>query len=181
MVSDDGQRWYAAVRNGVYEYCREIFENQAITLKGEVQIPADDGTPIIWITERVAEKSDGEKEYTSIQDCLWEVIYSHNVEPNFKLFSDLYTNTTVTLADDESYLMIDTNPSNISGGSLSQDSALNEIQKFNKFFGLPDWIYQEMLKTRAIDGRQLEEFDKVTVSWSYHPDYGLEVIYRKKQ
>ncbi len=181
VVSDDGQRWYAAVRNGVYEYCREIFENQAITLKGEVQIPADDGTPIIWITERVAEKSDGEKEYTSIQDCLWEVIYSHNVEPNFKLFSDLYTNTTVTLADDESYLMIDTNPSNISGGSLSQDSALNEIQKFNKFFGLPDWIYQEMLKTRAIDGRQLEEFDKVTVSWSYHPDYGLEVIYRKKQ
>ena len=77
--------------------------------------------------------------------------------------------------------MIDTNPSNISGGSLSQDSALNEIQKFNKFFGLPDWIYQEMLKTRAIDGRQLEEFDKVTVSWSYHPDYGLEVIHRKKQ
>lgn len=175
VVSDDGQRYYAGVRTGLYEYCRELFSGKTVKLKGEVRQVAGDGAPVIWLTEQISE--DG-KEYTSIQDCLWTVIYKHNVEPNFRIFSELYTNRTVTLSDDGTYIMIDSNPSNISGGSLSEESALNEIKKLHKFFGLPDWLYEEMVKTRAVDGRQKETFDKVTVSWTYHPDQGLEVMYR---
>lgn len=53
------------------------------------------------------------------------------------------------------------------------------VREANESLGLPDWLYEEIVSTRAIDGRQKETFDKVTVTWSYHPDHGLEVIYRK--
>lgn len=85
----------------------------------------------------------------------------------------------ITVADDSSYLMIDTNPYNYKGGDSSLiEAGLNHIETLNKALGLPDWLYEEMLKTRALDGRQKESFDNVTVTWSYHPDQGMEVIYR---
>ena len=36
-----------------------------------------------------------------------------------------------------------------------------------------------MMGTRALDGRQKEVFDYVTVIWSYHPDSGINILYRK--
>ena len=56
----------------------------------------------------------------------------------------------------------------------------DSIEKLNKALGLPDWLYEEMLRTRALDGRQKEDFDNIAVTWSYHPDQGMEVIYRTK-
>ena len=85
----------------------------------------------------------------------------------------------ITVADDSSYLMIDTNPYNQKGGdSRLIEAGLDHIETLNKALGLPNWLYEEMLKTRALDGRQKESFDNVTVTWSYHPDQGMEVIYR---
>lgn len=85
----------------------------------------------------------------------------------------------ITVADDSSYLTIDTNPYNQKGGdSRLIEAGLDHIETLNKALGLPDWLYEEMLKTRALDGRQKESFDNVTVTWSYHPDQGMEVIYR---
>lgn len=55
------------------------------------------------------------------------------------------------------------------------------IQSINSALGLPTWLYGEMCETRAIDGKQKEMFDNVTVSWSYHPKQGLEVMYRKNK
>ena len=43
-----------------------------------------------------------------------------------------------------------------------------------------DSLYQDMLNTSAIMGRQSEENEKYRVKWSYHPDDGLEVTYEKK-
>ena len=37
-----------------------------------------------------------------------------------------------------------------------------------------------MMKTTALMGRQSAETDKYKVSWTYHPDNGLEVTYEKK-
>lgn len=36
-----------------------------------------------------------------------------------------------------------------------------------------------MLETSARMGRQREENDKYRVTWTYHPDEGLEVTYEK--
>jgi hypothetical protein len=35
---------------------------------------------------------------------------------------------------------------------------------------------QRMDKTRALDGMQREVFDTFDVSWSYHPDNGLDIV-----
>ena len=75
--------------------------------------------------------------------------------------------------------MIDTNPFNYKDGDSSLiETGLDHIETINKALDLPDWLYEEMLKTRALDGRQKESFDNVTVTWSYHPDQGMEAIYR---
>jgi hypothetical protein len=46
--------------------------------------------------------------------------------------------------------------------------------------GVPDYITQAVLETRAIDGRQNDEFDEITMSWSYHPDNGMSLTFHKK-
>jgi hypothetical protein len=44
----------------------------------------------------------------------------------------------------------------------------------------PDYIISSIEATRALDGRQHDEFDGIEVSWSYHPDSGLDIVYHKK-
>lgn len=90
-----------------------------------------------------------------------------------------------TRAADGSYLKIDTNPNNEDDDSIfynvavAQDS-LNAIKFVNEKLGFPDSLYQKMVSTTALMGRQTEENKKFVVSWSYHPDKGLEVMYEKK-
>lgn len=46
--------------------------------------------------------------------------------------------------------------------------------------GTPSYIKEAMWATRALDGRQSDEFDGISVSWSYHPDTGIDILYHKK-
>ncbi|MER7459889.1 hypothetical protein [Micromonospora sp. NPDC126480] len=41
---------------------------------------------------------------------------------------------------------------------------------------VPDAIVSEIGATRALDGRQTGEWDKMRASWSYHPDHGLQMV-----
>jgi len=50
----------------------------------------------------------------------------------------------------------------------------------NTKLGFSDAVYRKMLQTSALMGRQSEENSKYRVSWTYHPDSGLEVMYEKK-
>ena len=47
VVSADGQRFYAAIKDAQYEYAKAALNNQQITLKGLYQQTAGDGSPII--------------------------------------------------------------------------------------------------------------------------------------
>ncbi len=82
------------------------------------------------------------------------------------------------------YLSIDTNPydydSDLSGSTTYQTKALTAIRLVNNELDLPSYLYQDMLETRALDGKQSYSGTKVDVSWRYHPDSGLEVRYTKK-
>lgn len=82
------------------------------------------------------------------------------------------------------YLSIDTNPYNYDSDSLFSTTysskALSAIRSANSKLSLPSYLYDEMLETRALDGRQSYSGTKVNVSWRYHPDSGLEVRYTKK-
>lgn len=44
----------------------------------------------------------------------------------------------------------------------------------------PSYIISAMESTRALDGRQHDTFNDIDVSWSYHPDSGLDIVYHKK-
>ncbi len=82
------------------------------------------------------------------------------------------------------YISIDTNPYDYDSDSSSSTKymyvALAAIKSINTKLGLPTYLYNEMMSTRALDGRQSYSGDKVNVSWRYHPDSGLEVTYSKK-
>lgn len=180
VVSADGQRFYAAIKDAQYEYAKAALNNQQITLKGLYQQTAGDGSPIILASEVITTNEKGEKGSTLFGNVVWAAIdHGKTIAEIFKKFYEVYSDRMITIADDNSYLMIDTNPYDYkSGDSRLTDTGLDHIETLNKTLNLPDWLYEEMLNTRALDGRQKESFDNVTVTWSYHPDQGMEVIYR---
>ena len=65
--------------------------------------------------------------------------------------------------------------------SRTQEKALEAIKYVNKELGFNGSLYNRMLETNAIMGRQSEENDKYRVTWTYHPDEGLEVTYEKNK
>ena len=83
-----------------------------------------------------------------------------------------------TLASDGSYLEIDTNPFDIDDFTAS--GSLTAIQLTNAFLGLPDSVYRKMVQTNSLQGVQRHETENLVVSWTYHPDNGLEVMYEAK-
>lgn len=83
-----------------------------------------------------------------------------------------------TLASDNSYLEIDSNPNDLD--DTSSLAAIAMVKQANIEFGFNDSLYTKMGKTRALDGTQHEENKYIKVSWTYHPNNGLEVVYEKK-
>ena len=61
-----------------------------------------------------------------------------------------------------------------------QSKALEAIRMANEALGFNDSLYSKMMKTTALMGRQDAETKKYRVSWTYHPDRGLEVTYEEK-
>ncbi len=86
--------------------------------------------------------------------------------------------TYYEIASDESYIKIDTNPYDIEDFYAEEASQL--VADVNAALGFSESLYEKMNTTRALDGRQTDENDNFTVSWSYHPDNGLAVLYEKK-
>jgi ribosomal protein L40E len=98
--------------------------------------------------------------------------------PNLKkIYSDLCDPAWAAVASDGSYLAIDTNPFDIE--EQTDFDALDAISLINAKFGFPESVYQRMLETRSMDGRQTQTLNDITASWTYHPDSGLEVMYEK--
>lgn len=93
-------------------------------------------------------------------------------------------------AKDDSYMKIDTNPYDKDVDELSfveattfeqtQNDSLKAIKYVNEKLGFSEALYQKMLETTALMGKQTDENKKYKVSWSYHPKSGLEVMYEKK-
>ena len=79
------------------------------------------------------------------------------------------------LSNDGGSLSLDTNPNNID--DHVEYGALLAIKLVNSALGLPDSLYDKMTTTRALDGRQSAKYGNVEVSWSYHPDQGMEIVY----
>jgi len=85
---------------------------------------------------------------------------------------------------DGSYISIDTNPDDIDdkkyGSTLYLKEATESIEEILKILGFSDYVYKNMMKTSYADRKQTETAGDVTVTWEYHPDKGLEVMFMKK-
>ena len=99
-------------------------------------------------------------------------IFSNKLEDAYDLYCDYYY---ADLATDGSYLSIDTNPYDIE--DEFDTDAWYAIQDVNDYLGLPDSVDELMQSTNALSGRQTQTYGDVTVTWTYHPDNGLEVMY----
>ena len=83
-----------------------------------------------------------------------------------------------SVGSDNSYLSIDDNPYDYEDYYI--DAADAAIEKINRALGLPDALYSDMLQTTWSMGKQKETYERigVEVTWTYHPDKGLEVTYK---
>ena len=97
-------------------------------------------------------------------------------------FKSIYTQYCVekwaNVGRDNSYLSIDVNPDDEEDYYI--DAAYAAIININRALGLPYSLYEEMRQTTWSMGKQNETYTDVgiTVSWTYHPDKGLEVTYK---
>lgn len=101
--------------------------------------------------------------------------------PDFKkLYDEIESDVKYgwEVGSDGSYLMADTNVYDLD--DYSNLSIAYSIKDMNMKLGLPDSLYNEMLQTTWSMGKQQESFESigVKVSWTYHPDKGLEVTYK---
>ena len=95
-----------------------------------------------------------------------------------KLYDGLSSTWGWTLGSDYSYLSADTNT--YDSDDYTNYSVLSAIEDMNEKMGLPDSLYNDMLQTTWSMGKQEETFENVgvKVTWTYHPDKGLEVTYK---
>lgn len=91
------------------------------------------------------------------------------------LYKEFGWNYCYTLGSDKSYLQVDTNPYDID--DYYNATYLEILKSAITALKLPDYIYQRMLKTTAMQGRQEVTANGITVSWTYHPNKGLEAMF----
>lgn len=91
------------------------------------------------------------------------------------LYKEFGWNSCYTLGSDKSYLQVDTNPYDID--DYYNDTYLQILKSAITALKLHDYIYQRMLKTTAMQGRQDVTVNGINVSWTYHPDKGLEAMF----
>lgn len=102
--------------------------------------------------------------------------------PDFQQIYDTYCSSIwADVGSDGSYLSIDTNPYDWDDDGLAYPKAYDAVKSINKALGLPESLTTEIGETRGADGKQTESFPSqgVIVSWTYHPDEGLEITYRQ--
>ncbi len=94
------------------------------------------------------------------------------------MFSDLEKNSWCTITDNGMTMKIDTNPDD--KPDEKESMAYSQIKDINKKLGFTENIYRNMGSTRAADGERYATFRNFKVTWKYHPDSGLEVVYTMK-
>ena len=101
-----------------------------------------------------------------------------------KMFAEIKFNSWCEIAEDGSWMRIDTNPYDIDSDEFDYSYYLyvynpcsEKIKEVNLQLGFSSALYAKMGETTFIQGRQTQSNDKYTVSWTYHPDKGLEILY----
>lgn len=97
-----------------------------------------------------------------------------------KDFNDMYEDIAdeywCTIASDGTWMQIDTNPYDIDD-SFDSD-AWDAIKTVLDDLHFSSYVSEEMNQTTALMGKQSASADGYEVTWSYHPDRGMEAMFR---
>jgi hypothetical protein len=92
-----------------------------------------------------------------------------------KAYSSCGTPAGVSVSDNGTTISVDTmGDSEYSGASYSDLVCVIDA------VGTPSYINDNIMSVRAIDGRQSDEFNGIVVSYSFHPDNGMDIVFHKK-
>lgn len=95
------------------------------------------------------------------------------------MYSDIADESWCEIASDGTWMKLDTNPYNLD--DYMNSTAWYKIKSVLSDLGFPSSVSEEMNETRAMDGRQSASTDKYEVTWTYHPDNGLEAMFKIKK
>lgn len=140
-------------------------ENVAKVIDGEITAVAP-GRAVIALTSRNGKTASCDVE---VDGADLEAIFMKLDTPDL--------GGSIVLAKDHSYIEFDTNSFDIE--DWHDEIVWEGIEEAVKELNLPSSVVNEISRTRALDGRMSETFDYVSLSWSYHPDSGLNLIIKK--
>lgn len=117
-----------------------------------------------------------------------KVVVNEHIDNFMELFSEWKANDWCEIASDGSWLTLDSNPKDDDSDStafllwyiVNGETVGVAVKDANAALGFNDALQQKMNTTTALQGRQSEENEKYKVSWTYHPDKGLEIMYEVK-
>lgn len=99
--------------------------------------------------------------------------------PDFKALYNKYCKSTwANYGSDGSYLSIDTNPYDWDDDGLAYPEAYTAVKNIISELGMPSSLINDIGETSSADGKQVQTYGNVTVSWKYHPDKGLEITFK---
>ena len=140
------------------------------------QVNASSGSAIELAEEKFNALSERNKE--KVENAASLVDAREKFEPlnQFAMVGEsLQDGFYMELSSDKMSITIDTNPNDRE--DYFDMAALDLIQELHKELGIPDGVYTAMMQTRSIDGRPTRTQGNINISWSYHPDKGLDVLY----
>lgn len=112
--------------------------------------------------------------YEDTKDKLAEAKEQAELQSMKLLFSTAYSScssSNTTLSSDGLSICID-------GEDKYDTSSYYDVATVITVLGLPDSLGTEMDNTNSLMGVQTETYDNIEVRWSYHPDNGLDVIFK---
>ncbi|WP_037365987.1 hypothetical protein [Nakamurella lactea] len=93
--------------------------------------------------------------------------------PNLSELAEAHFGTNSAVSGEADYLEI-----TITDGDAATMGA--KLVGFLDDLGFSHAVVERMTKTRALDGTQTAEGKNCNVSWTYHPDHGLQMVFEAK-
>jgi hypothetical protein len=94
------------------------------------------------------------------------------LEKAYSQYEDLdITSSSIELVDDGHTIIVD------GEGAEESGAPIEAIASLIKALEMPTSIVTKIENTRALDGTQSDSWDGIEVSWSYHPDSGIDMVF----
>lgn len=130
--------------------------------------------------------TNAEMDYEELKDNKKELVENYEVllearekYDKIKNFSDIGQKNEYTLyiklSEDKLSISLDTNPLNKK--DFIEPDIFGKIIELHEDLEFPESVYTKMMSTRSLDGIREQTVGDVTVSWTYHPNNGLEALY----